>query len=130
MKSVVVCGSSRFAEEIRDFTTNLRKLGVVVYEPHLYRASGGIWENLSEFDKPLVAAGLTYDHFNKIKLADVIYVFNKDGYSGVSTSMEISYGVALGKPIYALSSDDEEICRKILFSGFASCPDDLIRYLQ
>lgn len=129
MKSVVICGSSRFAQEIREFAEKLKKLGVIVYEPHLYRASGGIWENLSEFDKPLVAAGLTHDHFRKIRLADVVYVLNKKGYSGVSTSMEIAYGVALAKPIYAFSDNDEEICRKILFSGIVSSPDDLLRYL-
>ncbi len=129
MKSVVICGSSSFAKEIREFAENLKKLGVVVYEPHLYRASGGVWDNIAEFDRPLVAAGLTRDHFHKIRLADVVYVLNKDGYSGVSTSMEISYGVALGKPVYAFSNDDKEVCRKVLFSAIVSTPEDLLKYL-
>ncbi|MDD3711576.1 MAG: hypothetical protein PHP37_03195 [Patescibacteria group bacterium] len=129
MKSVVICGSSRFFKEIRGFAKKLKDLGVVVYEPHLYRASGGIWENIPDFDKPFVASGLTHDHFYKIRMADVVYVLNKDGYSGVSTSMEIAYAVALNKPVYAFSDQDKEICRKILFSGIVSTPEDLLKYL-
>lgn len=129
MKSVVICGSSRFALEIREFAQKLKELGVVVCEPHLYRASGGVWENISDFDKPLVASGLTHDHFYKIRMADIVYVLNKDGYSGVSTTLEIGYAAALDKPIYIFSEKDDEICRKILFSGIVSTPEDLIKYL-
>ncbi len=130
MKSVVICGSSRFSSEIREFAKNLKDLGIIVYEPHLYRASGGIWSDISDFDKAFVASGLTHDHFYKIRMADIVYVVNKDGYSGVSTSMEIAYAVALNKPIYAFSDQDEEMCRKILFSGFVNRPEDLLKYLQ
>jgi hypothetical protein len=129
MKSVVICGSSRFALEIRDFTKKLKNLGVIVYEPYLYRASGGVWENIPDHDKPLVATGLTHVHFYKIRMADVVYVFNKDGYSGVSTTLEIGYAAALNKPIYAFSEGDEEICRKIVFSGFIDNVEDLMKYL-
>jgi hypothetical protein len=129
MKSVVICGSARFASDIRDFTKKLKDLGVIVYEPYLYRASGGVWENIPDHDKPLVATGLTHVHFYKIRMADVVYVLNKDGYSGVSTTLEIGYAVALNKPIYAYSESDEEICRKIIFSGFVNNAEDLIKYL-
>ncbi len=130
MKSVVICGSSRFAPEMRAFAKKLKELGVVVFEPHLYRASGGVMADLKDFDKKLVALGLTHDHFYKMRMADVIYIYNKDGYSGVSTSMEIGYAVALDKPIYGLSDQDEEICRQALFSAIVKEPEDLINYLK
>jgi hypothetical protein len=129
MKSVVVCGSARFSEEIRKFCEELREAGVVVYEPYLYRTSGGVWEDIPDHDKPLVATGLTHQHFYKIRLADVVYVFNKDGYSGVSTTLEIGYAAALDKPIYAYCASDEEICRQIIFSGFMDKTKDLIKRL-
>lgn len=129
MKSVVICGSSRFAPEIREFAKKLKDAGIIVYEPYLYRASGGNWEDIPDHDKPLVATGLTHVHFYKIRMADVVYVLNKNGYSGVSTTLEIGYAAALNKPIYAFSENDEEICRKIIFSGFVSSPEDLIKYL-
>lgn len=129
MKSVVICGSSRFADGIFALGKELKERGVVVYEPHLYRASGGVWENLSEADSILVASGLTHDHFYKIRMADVVFVYNEGGYSGVSTSMEIAYAVACNKPIYALSDKDEELARKVLFSGYVGSAEELIKYL-
>ena len=130
MKSVVICGSSRFASEIREFAKKLKDLGVVVYEPHLYRASGGVWDEIKDFDKKFVAMGLTHDHFYKMRLADVVYVFNKDAYAGVSTTFEIGYAAALNKPIYVYDGNDSEVCRKVLFSKEVKTPGDLIKYLQ
>lgn len=129
MKSVAICGSSRFAAEIREFAKGLKEAGITVYEPHLYRASGGNWSELKDFDKKLVAAGLTHDHFYKLRLADVVYIYNQNGYSGVSTTLEIGYAAALDKPVYSYSGNDEEICRQIIFSGQAKTPAELIKYL-
>lgn len=130
MKSVVICGSSRFASEMRVFAQKLKTLGVVVYEPHLYRAAGGVWSDIKDFDKKFVALGLTHDHFYKMRMADVIYVYNQDGYAGVSTNMEIGYAVASDKPIYVYEEKDEEPCRQCLFSGVAKTPEDLLVYLK
>lgn len=130
MKSVVICGSSRFAEGIRNLTNQLRDLGVTVFEPHLYRASGGVWEDIKEFDRRFVASGLTHDHFYKIRMADVVYVYNQDGYAGVSTTMEIGYAVAMDKPIYVYEGQDEEICRQILFSGVVKTAESLLPHLK
>ncbi|MEI6528826.1 MAG: hypothetical protein WCN88_00275 [Candidatus Falkowbacteria bacterium] len=130
MKSVVICGSNRFAPQMREFAKGLKALGVVVFEPHLYRASGGVWADLKDFDKKFVALGLTHDHFYKIRMADAVYVYNEEGYSGVSVSMEIGYSVAVNKAIYVFDEKDEEICRKVLFSGVAKTPEELLNYLK
>jgi len=126
MKSVVICGSSKFAEDARAFAKKLKELGVVVFEPHFYRASGGDWSRIHKFDEKFVALGLTHDHFYKIRMADVVFIYNKDGYIGVSGSMEIGYAAALNKPMYALSDKDPEICRQVLFSGIVGTPDELV----
>jgi nucleoside 2-deoxyribosyltransferase len=130
MKSVVICGSNKFAKEARAFGKALEKLGVEVFMPHFYRASGGKWDELKDFDKPFVALGLTHDHFYKIRLADAVFIYNKDGYSGNSTTLEIGYAVACDKPIYAFSEKDEEICRSVLFRGVVTTPKDLVRLLK
>jgi len=104
-------------------------LGVHVYEPYLYSALGGNWEQIAEFDKKFVALGLTHDHFYKIRMADVVFVFNKDGYVGNSTTLEIGYSVALNKPIFALSELEEEICRRVLFREIVSTPEALAKFL-
>jgi hypothetical protein len=129
MKSVVICGSNSFAVEAREFAEKLRALGVVVFVPHFYRASGGVWDEIKESDRKYVALGLTHDHFYKIRMADVVYVYNKDGYAGVSTSMEIGYAVALNKTIYVQDYNDPEVCRQALFSGVVKTPEELIKFL-
>lgn len=131
MKSVVICGSSRFATEMRDFAKKLKEHGVIVYEPNLYRANPEAdWNALKDFDKKFVAMGLTQDHFYKMRLADVVYIYNKDAYIGVSTTLEVGYAAALNKPIYVYDENDEEICRKVLFSKVIKEPEELVKYLQ
>ena len=76
------------------------------------------------------ALGLTHDHFYKIKMADVVFVYNKNGYSGVSTTLELGYAVALGKPIYVLSDKDEELCRLVLFREVIKTPKELVKKLK
>lgn len=129
MKTVAVCGSRRFKKGIRKFEGELIKAGVVVFSPYLHEG-GDEWEKLSPQYKRFVTLGLTHDHFYKIKMADVVFVYNKDGYSGVSTTLEIGYAVALGKPIYALSDKDEELCRLTLFREVVKTPKELIDKLK
>lgn len=129
MKTVVICGSRRFKPEIREFAKRLKKLGAVVYEPYLHSGQDE-WAKLSDDYKKFVALGLTHDHFYKIQMADVVFVFNKDGYAGNSTTLEIGYAVALGKPIYALNGDDQELCRHVLFREIISSPTELAKKLK
>lgn len=127
MKSVVLCGSRRFRPEIREFAKTLRELGVIVYEPYLHSGTDE-WDRLSDDYKEFVALGLTHDHFYKIRMADVVFVYNKDGYSGNSTTLEIGYAAATNKPVYALAND-EELCRRVLFREFISSPEELVKRL-
>ncbi len=114
---------------MRLFAQKLKEKGIVVYEPYLHEGKDE-WDKLSQEYKDFVALGLTHDHFYKIRMADIIFVYNKNGYSGVSTTLEIGYAAALGKPIYALSEKDEELCRKVLFRGIIKTPKELIEKLK
>ena len=127
MKSVVLCGSRRFKPEMREFGKKLKELGAVVFEPYLHSGQDE-WQKLSDDYKKFVALGLTHDHFYKIRMADIVFVYNKDGYCGVSTTLEIGYAVAANKPLYALSAD-EELCRHVLFRGIVQTPEELIKIL-
>jgi len=129
MKSVVICGSRRFKKEIREFENKLIKAGVVVFSPYLHEGKGE-WDKLPLQYRKFVGLGLTHDHFYKIRMADVVFVYNKDGYAGVSTTLEIGCAVALGKPIYALSDKDEEICRLTLFREVVKTPKELVNKLK
>lgn len=51
----------------------------------------------------VAVAGKVYDHlFRKVRVADVCFIFNKDGYLGANTNGELFAAAALGKTIYAL----------------------------
>ena len=129
MKSVVLCGSRRFKPEMRAFAQTLKDSGILVFEPYLHQGKDE-WAKLSDQYKKFVLLGLTHDHFYKIKMADVVYVFNKNGYSGVSSTLEIGYAVALGKIIYALNEDIEEGCKNVLFREIIKTPEKLIEKLK
>ena len=48
-------------------------------------------------------AGRVYDHlFRKVKVADICFIFNKDGYVGANVTGELFAAAVLGKMIYAL----------------------------
>ncbi|MDO8594794.1 MAG: nucleoside 2-deoxyribosyltransferase [bacterium] len=128
MKSVVICGSRRFKPEVKKFTTELQKLGVVVYAPY-HHSGQDEWNRFTKDYQTFIALGLTHDHFYKIKMADVVFVYNKGGYSGPSTTLEIGFAVALGKPIYAFASDDE-LCRHTLFREIIFSPKELAKRLK
>jgi nucleoside 2-deoxyribosyltransferase len=115
---------------MRKFGAELKKLGVVVYEPYLHQAKEGEWEVLSSEYQKLICLGLTHDHFCKIRMADVVFVFNKDGYAGNSTTLEIGYAIALGKPIYSLEPDAAEDCRDCLYCTNVKTAKELAALLQ
>ncbi|OGH09999.1 MAG: hypothetical protein A2152_04185 [Candidatus Levybacteria bacterium RBG_16_35_6] len=129
MKSIVICGSKRFKTEARRFGSQLQKLGVVVYMPYFHEGKDE-WDKLSQQYKDFIALGLTHDHFYKIKMADVVLLFNKGGYCGVSSTLELGCAVALGKPIYALSDKDDEIVRKTLIREIIKTPKELVKKLK
>lgn len=129
MKSVCICSSRRFKKEVRKFASSLEKLGATAYIPY-HHSGQDEWKHLSESYREFVALGLTHDHFYKIRMSDIVYLYNKGGYSGNSTTMEIGFAVALGKPIYAYSDADEELCRRVLIKGIAKTPRSLFKKLK
>jgi nucleoside 2-deoxyribosyltransferase len=129
VKSVAICGSRRFKPGIRSFAAELKNAGVVVYEPFLHSGVDE-WDRLSDDYKRFVALGLTLDHFYKIKMADVVFIYNQEGYAGPSTTLELGCAVALGKTVYAFSDKDPEICRTVLIHGFFDNAQDFLKALK
>ncbi|WP_198426068.1 MULTISPECIES: hypothetical protein [Microbacterium] len=86
---VCICGSTRFVEEMRAANRDLTLAGVIVLAPG--EADGAITD-----DQKFLLDSL---HLRKIDLADRILVVNPGGYIGESTSREIAYARAAGKPV-------------------------------
>ena len=92
MKVVTICGSMRFAEEMRAIAWDLeanRGLSVIqcVYNDRITKESE---EQI---------ANLVNAHWKKIDISDAIYVVNIGGYIGESTKKEIAYALNNGKEV-------------------------------
>lgn len=129
MKSVVICGSGRYLPEILKFAEQLKRRNIDVFTPYVHDGSGP-WISPPNQYKKLVALGLTHNHFYKIQIADVVFIYNKGGYIGNSTTLEIGYAVGIGKIIYALEGDDVEICRHVLIREITPSPESLAARLS
>ncbi|AQW56558.1 hypothetical protein SHXM_10021 [Streptomyces hygroscopicus] len=86
---VCICGSTRFVYEMRAVNRDLTLAGVIVVAP------GEADELITDKQKKALDAL----HLRKIDLADRVLVVNPGGYIGESTSREIDYAHATGKPI-------------------------------
>ena len=86
---VCICGSAKFVDEMRAANRDLTFAGVIVVAP------GETDEVVTDEQKAVLDAL----HLRKIDLADRVLVVNPGGYVGESTSREIAYARATGKPI-------------------------------
>jgi len=122
---IVICGSRRFYDGIRELEKRLRADGHIVFGPILNR-------NISINDLPddlkrYAFMGLTHHHFDYIRKADICFIFNEEGYLGNSGTLELGFAVACGIPIYALSKDKDEPCKDILFNFIVK---DINRFIE
>lgn len=114
MKSVVFCSSQRFRKDLTDFIRRLRELAeakgvhLVIFDPE-FENRPTAFENQHEKERmkeeayKMTVAGKVYDHlFRKVRVAEVCFIFNQDGYLGANTNGELFAAAALGKTIYAL----------------------------
>jgi hypothetical protein len=129
MKSVVVCGSKRYKKEIAVFCKKLEALGVLVFEPSIQQP---IFEDEvvgSEYATKKIFKGLTLEHFDWVRKAEVCFVYNKDDYVGASVTLEMGYATDLGKPIFALSDKTGDPCRDALIDKVIKTPQQLAALL-
>lgn len=152
MKSVVFCSSQRFKNDLARFITDLRKLAhekgvhLTVLEPEFEDRPENFnqlheKERLKDDNYRVTVAGLVYDHlFRKVRVADVCFVFNKDGYLGANTTGELFAAAMAGKICYALDDRTlmgnyphdlhEEPSSRKLIHEIVSTPGELLKRLS
>ncbi|XVV08789.1 hypothetical protein ACQP2X_28540 [Actinoplanes sp. CA-131856] len=91
---VCLCGSVRFVDAMNVANRDLTLAGVIVVAPGVFPRAGETDELTGERKAALGAL-----HLRKIDLADRVLVVNPGGYVGESTSREIAYARAAGKPV-------------------------------
>ncbi len=129
MKSVVVCGSKKYKAEIAAFCRELEKLNVLVFEPSMDEPIPEEAFFHSDYVTSKIFKGLTLEHFDWIRKAEVCYVYNKASYVGISVTLEMAYASALGKPIFALSKKTGDPCRDALIDKVVPSAKELAALL-
>ncbi|MBM7438562.1 hypothetical protein [Streptomyces sp. HB132] len=94
---VCICGSTRFVDEMSAANRDLTFTGVIVVAPGVFPRAGDHEADEAITVEQKTALGAL--HLRKIDLADRVLVVNPGGYVGESTSREIAYARATGKPV-------------------------------
>ena len=100
---ICLCGSTRFKAAWYEQTKRL------TYEGYIVLGVGDLNPNAQEVNDsidPEIRAKLDILHFDKIYLADAIFVLNVDGYVDESTRREVLYAARLGKTIHWLEPNN------------------------
>ena len=91
MKVVTICGSMRFANQMREIASDLElKKGWCVIQCVEINEK-------NTTDKQI--ENIVNAHWRKIDISDAIYVVNIGGYIGNSTRNEIDYALSKGKEV-------------------------------
>lgn len=113
MPVLTLCGSGKFRDEVFASAQHLSDHGFTVLAPPLHRFDLLLQDQVEELHQ-LAWKGATLAHFGRIAKCDGLYLVNPTGYVGVSTTLELGYGYALGKIVIAMQPDPEP-ARSTLF---------------
>ena len=94
MKTYTICGSMKFAEDMKKIAYDLEISKDIRYNILQYVYCE---DNIVPTEDELLK--LEDAHYRKIDLSDGIYVVNMDGYIGTSVKKEIEYAERHGKEV-------------------------------
>lgn len=128
VKKIVFCSSQRFRLELVEFINEFREIvrknrkPFMILEPD-FDTTPKEFLHLSEKERLQKSAEyrerLIWDAsnhlFRRVKIADIVFIFNKNSYVGVNTSGELFAAAVLNKKIYSLE-------KRIMMGQY---PDDL-----
>ncbi len=97
MKTITICGSMKFAEQMKQIAWKLETAqGVNVLQC--------VYNECNESITDDILKRLTSAHYKKIDLCDAVYIVDINGYIGQSVEKEISYAKENGKEVIFHSS--------------------------
>ena len=103
-KVVTLCGSTKFEAEFAEVNQRLTLEGCVVISLGMFHLP-----DLPDYDWTVDSSDLKGRlgsvHFQKIRMADEVFIVDPGGYLGESTRREIAYAESLGKPVRYLSDE-------------------------
>lgn len=142
MRSIVICSSMRFRDDLDKFKRSLKKFKVgIVLEPDFRRLSEDTInkeevERLKEDSYRESIPGFVLSHlWKKIAPTDVVYIYNRNGYIGHNTLGELFF--AAGKEKFICAYDEKmmvdgqvrEVCAEVLVNRVVKSPKELSELL-
>jgi hypothetical protein len=103
-KVITLCGSTKFEAEFAEVNQRLTMESCVVISLGMFSLP-----DLPDYDWTADSSDLKGRlgavHFQKVRMADEVYIVDPGGYVGESTRREIAYAESLGKPVRYLSRE-------------------------
>lgn len=112
MKTITICGSMAFFDDMEKMKSILQSQGFVVYAP--IKENGGVdYSKLTRDEQQKIKNYYINNHLNHIRESDSILVANYpkkgiNGYVGANTFLEMGMAYTLGKKIYLLHGVPEQ----------------------
>lgn len=103
-RTVTICGSTRFRDQINWVNSELTLMGYIVLAPGVFVRSDPAYSDLHDTEAKDRLDAL---HLRKIDMSDGIYVVAPNGYIGESTQKEIDYASTLGIDIFIINEFPE-----------------------
>jgi hypothetical protein len=103
-KVITLCGSTKFEAEFAEVNQQLTMDGCVVISLGMFSLPD-LQDDDWTTDTSDLKRRLGDLHFQKIRMADEVYIVDPGGYVGESTRREIAYAESLGKPVRYLSRE-------------------------
>jgi len=122
MKKVVVASSRKFYDEVRKLKAELDKRGINGFYPKFDFCDDSVEENEK------LKKQLTLRYFPAINETDILYIFAKGGYVGISVAVETSYAYAKTKEIIS-SEPLAELALRALVSK-VMLPKEFVKYVE
>lgn len=107
MPIITLCGSTKFKTEFEKVAKYLTLKGNVVLSLNVFSHADGLILSDEEINT------LHQVHRQKIDMADLVFIINKDGYIGSDLKNEIIYSVDKKKKIIFLEEPSPEIVNLI-----------------
>ena len=92
MQTITVCGSMRFADE-------MKKIAFVLESLHGYNVLQCTYNVENSETTPAMLENLARAHFQKIDMSDAVYIADINGYIGEQVKKEIAYAKSKRKKV-------------------------------
>ncbi len=135
MKTITICGSMKFIEEMKNLKLSLEKKGFLVFIPNLNEGKAIDYNKLCINERADIKQEFIDKHLEKIKKSDAIIVANYKkndvrDYVGANSFLEMGFAYAFNKKIFLLNNVPNQENMDEILGLKPICLDGNLDYLE